>query len=848
MDVAKLSGISSGSHDQLRDITRRLCYFGAQGSQTYVQELEEFLVLNSLAKLPPGGQSPGKIRKKLTEIIGFSLEFEQVFGALQRLQQKETIYAVDTHSDKAIRFGLPVETTSELIKKYKEQIEFENNIVDAWKAQLKVEHTELSDEELDLLQEDLEIFSLRLFSMHSIESVSLYYGEDENVAKLLNELNVQSISELLPARSEKLNKIRMRELPEFFKNAPLDRKRYIGQQLNRIFLLHMVQLDPTCAKLVSEHITGGVLFLDTNFLMRLFGIDGEDLQVAAKRLLELSKGLGYRAAISPRTLEEYQFKIDNLLGKGGSMHPINPTVAEAALSTTCDRNCYTNYWMRVRSLEKGVSRQGFWGIFKEVQEFLEAYDIKVNKEGDSAIRGNPTALLEEESLLGRCLPEYDAHPSIVEHDAHHRLLILHLRAGYEEKSPLEVPYWFLTCDTKLPVYDRRARARDKLKVPFCVLSTHWMQLLAPFSSAVEGFDILQADSLDSALFRIFPTPSSGMVQDIIDRMTASEKIPPSVMVKVITNQTFVRAFGQENDPAERDNMLYDAALDAVGELLEETEEKMRKEQKELSEKTRETIEKERRDSLQQINDLNLRCGKLEEELKNTEEDRSAYLMDRKMLEEKCGRLDTEHSEVIRELKTSLKEKQEMSLQKDQLERLSKEVEARFEKVIQEGCERNKTNQEALAKLKEELCEERSKHEGEIADLKRSQSRLKKFVLFFIVWLSCAAAFIILKPLLREGSTWWLGLTFITVSVVLTQMIFILGAKVRTLFLILLVCFDILAVISAILLPLGYPIGGAFLWMMTIPSYAGGVLVLYQEFTKKSLGGLGSGHGSELKCF
>ena len=35
----------------------------------------------------------------------------------------------------------------------------------------------------------------------------------------------------------------------------------------------MMQLDPQCAELARQHITGGKLFLDTNLFYRLFGLE-----------------------------------------------------------------------------------------------------------------------------------------------------------------------------------------------------------------------------------------------------------------------------------------------------------------------------------------------------------------------------------------------------------------------------------------------------------------------------------------------------------------------------------------------------------------------------------------------
>jgi hemerythrin-like domain-containing protein len=598
MDVRQLTGLAAISQDELRDVTRRLCYFAAKGSQNYVSELMEFLVLNSLAKLDPGAHYTKEIYSKLRELISFQFEYEQVLSALRRLESKETVYVVDDHSDDTVRFGLPVDQISELTQKYKEQMSFETEVLQAWREELEGRYPDLGDSELDALEEDLEAFSLRLYSFHSVESVALYFGDDDNVVGLLNDMDEDTIRDILPERDSKLRIIRMRELPQFFFRAPLERKRFIGQQLNQIFLLHMMQLDSKCARLASQQIRGGTLFLDTNVLIRLLGIDGPELQDATKRLMDLSQGLGYKAVVSPRTLEEYRFTIGDLVEKARVLPPIAPEVAEAALSVTLGQDFYAHYWQRSMDTKGYLSRQGYYEVFKQVEPFLEEYNISVDSNLDEAIRADVETLQGEEVQLRRSLPRLIIHSSVAEHDAHHRILILGLRAGYEETSPLEVPYWFLTCDTKLPVYDRRVRQRQGLIVPFCVLTSHWMQLLRPFAAAVEGFDVVLADTLNSPIFRLFPSPPTELVQDIINRMAANERIPPAVIVKIITNDAFVRVFSEETDQAKREELLQDRVLDEVAALLEGEQKKLAKEREKLRGE-REQFQKDRREFHQQ---------------------------------------------------------------------------------------------------------------------------------------------------------------------------------------------------------------------------------------------------------
>jgi len=821
MNIAKLTGLPAHSHEELREITRRMCYFGARGSFEYISDLVEFLCLNALAKLDPGAHHATVIYDRLCELVGFRFEYEQILAALHRLESKKSIYCADEQSDATIRFGLDVAKISELTKAYKEQVSFEAQVLQAWQEEVQARHPGLSDEEVHLLQEDLEAFSLRLYSMHSIESVSLFFGEDENVAKLLSRMDNEGIRAILPARDSRLHAIRMYELPRFFQNASMERKKYIAQQLNQTFLLHMMQLDPTCAHLLAKEIevTGGTLFLDTNFVIRLLGIDGPDLGQAAKRLLELSQGLGYRAVVSPRTLEEYRFKIDTLIRQAQDLPPIEAEIAEAALSVVIGRDFYTHHWQSSLDARGYSARGGYFELYREVGALLEQYNVSIETEGDEAIRSDTAALAQEEALLRTALPGLeDIHPAVAEHDAHHRLLILRLRAGYEAGTPLEIPYWFLTCDTKLPVYDRRARPRLGLKVPFCVLSSHWLQLLRPFGAAVEGFDLMQAETLDSPLFRLFPSPPSELVQEVISRMKAHEGIPIEVTTRVLTNSAFMYAFSEEDDEAERSRMLQDHVLGEVTVLLEEERMRMEEEKKGLTSK---------------IDGMETQQLELLETLQESEAQRKTQASAKRQLEQTIRKVQDDYSALSDDLRVSRQQQQEIILEKERLDRHIQEMRSELEKVRGSASEQENLYREAVNRLNQELGDERQRHTQAIEMLQQDRvrqralaSRQQKSLLIILTWIACVALLVAVSPWSRTDNGRWFALTFPAVAAVLTQLIALFGKSLGRVVLAALIVFNLIVLTAAVLLPLGVDVGNVGEAIVGVMAVAQGIASIY----------------------
>lgn len=532
-------------------IERQLSYFTARGSQTYVSDLIDLLVQYVIASLPLGKHTPKEIYEELVKQTEIKFEFEQVLDSLERLVARKDIYSTTNSGDYYLReYGIDHAHKKLVAEKVNEQVGFENQVMDEWLSNLKGKYPELNDDQLSQIKSDLETFSLRVYLQHATDCIMLYTGNNENIVNLLEYLAVNSLGDILPIRDPAIHKIRVLELPKFFYEASTERKIYIGKKLNQLFLMHMMRLAPQGIMPYPQAINSGTLFLDTNFVIRLVGLYGVELQDASSDLIRLSYELGYHVAVTPKTVEEYKRKVNDLVANSKSLPNLSAEIADAALSQSASRDFLTYYWKRSKATNDYVSLEPYLQIYQNVEALLEYYGVIIDHTSDTAIRNNKKAVLDEMTLMRSLVGNLDlANDAAIEHDAHHRLLILHLRQGYEMKAPLENPYWFLTYDTKLPVYDRRARAKsnNQYKIPFCVLPSQWIQLLHPFTSSIAKMAVVQADTLDSPLFRVFRNPPTELLQEVITRMSVNRDVPPKAIAKIITNDAFVRIFNDSDD-------------------------------------------------------------------------------------------------------------------------------------------------------------------------------------------------------------------------------------------------------------------------------------------------------------
>jgi hypothetical protein len=586
IDIEALTGLNAQNPEEFKAILSRLSYFGAKGTKEFLNELLEHVILHTLSRMERGMHTGSEIFKTIKKyIIELPLDLDTFLEALRHLTINGEIKCATPESDvyeTEIKYYLEPKTKAELVHSYTGQVAFEKKIIEDWLSGVKNRNKDLSPSDLEALLSDLEAFSYRLYSQHSIESVSLLLGDRADYKHLLSKMDTNSLVDILPERSLQLKNIRRHELPNFFQDADDHRKLYISQKLNSMFMLHILKLQRKDAEELKKLVSGGTLYLDTNFLYRLFGLDGMELQAAAVRLKELSEKLGYTMVVSQRTLEEYKSSIQAHIQQARKMPTISPELAKVALDVSFGNDFYREYF-RLSKDAYGISYEGALKFYSKVEFLLQKYNVKVDSEGDTFIRSNWEAVSTEEGYLRNYAPgKYFKNDDVVNHDAFMRLLILHRRQGQEQESYLETRYWLLTLDTGLVQYDRRIRPKDNLRIPYCMLCSQLMQLLRPFSALLEdeasnAFQIAQASALDSPLFRLFKLPETATILDIITRMKLIDGLPADAIMYAVADEAFVQAFAETKDDAKREELIQQLVQ---GQVFA----KMTEEKKELEEK------------------------------------------------------------------------------------------------------------------------------------------------------------------------------------------------------------------------------------------------------------------------
>lgn len=756
MDPKYVTGLEL-TDTELDEASSRLAFFAPTGAKTYVRELYEFLAMQALADLDNGYFYPTQIHERLLKLTGIQIEYEELIEALDRLAYKGEI---DCTTDRAYNnpnasFSMSHDTRANLLQKINQQTQKEKHIIETWKEEIVELYPDISSSDLDLLESDLREYVYRLVSCNSAESVLLYYSRETELDETVDQLTAGSLNQVLTDRPEPLQSIRAEVLPGFFRTTDEDRKVFLDGLLQSTFILHMIQLDPTCSALVQAEIIGGSIYLDTNFIFRLLGHHSPEMCFAAQSLIELSQNCHYSFFVSPITKTEYQYALRNYVSELNKVPKLHPDLLKMVIDASKEaEDPVLAYYRMMKEVSDSnekrqvyISSQNYFEYYSELEALIEPFGITTNerlcdyilkerKELDIEI-GRLINYIDNKRFENDSYYYRELDPHVAKHDAFHRLLILQLRAGNEGRSFFDIPYWFLTCDTKLPRYDRIQRRREHLDIPFCVLSSTWLQTLRAFIPRLAPGTLV--DSLNSPLLRAYhPIPNS-VIRDVAGRLQMHRGYNRAIG-KTAMKRQFLLQFGKAGDDEEQKEDLIESVFAQYAEDMEKTKEEA-EQAKEAAEQAKETAEQA-----------------LAETTKTLNQSEQAHLIAEKRVTElttKIEELQRNVVEITRSYEDSETKRLEAANQQQELIKMT------HDKLREEQNAREEA-EESLATAKAEydtLFTEQQKRFEEKFDtaLHQQKQQLHKVIGVVSVLMIFVIALIITRPLI-SGNNWWFVLT------------------------------------------------------------------------------------------
>ena len=272
-------------------------------------------------------------RKDFQDVWGLVVEVDELRPVFERLV---TQGSAKKHG-KGIRLSSTV--LAELKSRADESEQTEARAMKEWEAEVRRMQPGLSDEDMAALRADLRQWLEAIIARHGAEAAMMLYPEQERARRFFDAVDGRAF-ESLPERADELAALRERALPTFIRASTPDQRQHLANLLNTGFYMTVLTIDPAARELVQEQLRGRRIYLDTNFLYAILGAARAEEVYSARRLLELTRGLGFELAVTPWTMKELRTSIAGSrreIEKHGQEGLIRPQYAATMLGTSSEK-------------------------------------------------------------------------------------------------------------------------------------------------------------------------------------------------------------------------------------------------------------------------------------------------------------------------------------------------------------------------------------------------------------------------------------------------------------------------------------------------------------------------------
>jgi hypothetical protein len=428
-------------------------------------------------------------RESLLTLWNLEFEIEEIRTAVDALEGQGR--CVRTRAG----FSITEEAMSELAARVDEANQFQATAFEEWETATRAKAPDLEDSDFQILREDLDLWLRHIVVRHGVEGALLLYPEDARARAVIDAIDAEGLG-ILPSRAERISEVREEALRAFVRNPTEAQRVYLANRLEAAFDLTVLTLDPAAERLARSQFNAHRVYLDTNFLYALLGFSPAQESLSAHRLIQLTKELGFELAITPWTVEELRTSLRRSRTNLDLITLPSRDYADLMVLAASEKGFDRAFWIAYR--DKNMSRQDFFDRAAHFEHDLEKLGVTVVDNGCNRVEGRTEELAAYVSLLDHVGGPRWKETVVLEHDAKHRILIEQLRGdGHLEFR--NARYWFLTQDSRLPVFARLSPdGRGEIEgLPFCMTSSAWAQIVRAFTPRTADWDQMVVDLLAS---------------------------------------------------------------------------------------------------------------------------------------------------------------------------------------------------------------------------------------------------------------------------------------------------------------------------------------------------------------
>ncbi len=452
---------------------------------------------------------------------------------------------------------LSLESEAQLQRLHTQQKNLENSAIDSWHERLlQSEPYYLDDEEAKMLADDLIAFLNTLFVRHGAESIRLISGTENSVI----DFDILGALACLPKRSQKLLEIRQIEFPRFLITQEPSEIRFLANLIKKAVTYLSGVCDPSVINLLRERLDDRRVYLDTNVVYRLLGLQGTENQLSMESTVNLLNSYGVKIILHNKTVKELRKRLD-YDAKTLRKFSIHPDLARVGTRYRSDDNYISTYW--AQTSKTGISVQDFIEHNKHFMDIIQQYGVERDIDDTHLHSDNEARLDELDSALRTAYvprDNYSKSDPAFEHDAY-ILTFIETLCHNDNPSLVNSPAWFVTADRSLISFVRSASYTGPLKT-LVILPSQLFQVLQFTMPANEEYEKCFLNLFAQSYIPSYWELPNDTIHEILGRINMYRGTP-KLAEKILSDTLLMRRYNTiaEDEDETRNEFIHDALID-----------------------------------------------------------------------------------------------------------------------------------------------------------------------------------------------------------------------------------------------------------------------------------------------
>ena len=563
-----------------------------------------------------------EIQKIINSIFGLDIVVHEIEDVITRLTERGILKDVGY-------LALSESSRLKVESKIKKSRKLEDSVKETWQAELSEKYPEFNFQNA---WHSLQKYLAFAFRRHGIQAISLLNPAIEIPEDYTNSLS-SILSSVINENFENDQHVDAKNaISEFMAttgNTPT-RAQYISQLADGAFIYFNLTIPPEIATNFQDKLNHLSIFLDTNFLFGILGIDvGPQVAVSNELIRVINNySLPFRLLTHERTIEELVTSINSKERELKSRN-WSKSISRAAAQSRYLSGVELMYHQRYA--ESGIDVESFFAPYKHPDLLIKEKGIEIYSNHETDRHEVHLLIAEYQDFLD------DLNKSKMYELIDHDMTVLHrvktLRS--ESTSTLDARAIFMTCDFTLYRFDSNY-CKEKGNLVSTVLPNVFWQIIRPYIPSNELFDKAFAETFAIPEFRTIDSSAAKACSKMLHILAGFKDFPEETATKLLSNDLLI----QQLELAETDQE-FQAYVDA--EIVRENEALLNK-NKELMDHIK-SKENKLQENEEKLEIRQAEVDKLSSAIKSKEEDISKFEEEYSDVSKKLGDIKIENKDL-----------------------------------------------------------------------------------------------------------------------------------------------------------------------------------------------------------